>query len=84
VAAHLARHKQYPAAARSAGTQGSGTISFTIDGSGRVTSASVVRGTGAAILDQELAAMARRASPFPPPPGGRSMNFTVPIGFHLN
>jgi TonB family protein len=55
-----------------------------LDGSGRVTSSSVVRSTGAAILDQELAAMARRASPFPPPPGGRAVSFTVPIGFRLN
>jgi protein TonB len=84
VAAHLARHKQYPGAARGNGTQGSGAVSFTLDGSGRVTSSSVVRSTGAAILDQELAAMARRASPFPPPPGGRAMSFTVPIGFRLN
>ena len=84
MAAHLARHKQYPAAARSNATQGTGTVSFTLDGSGRVTSASVVRGTGAAILDQELAAMARRASPFPSPPGGRAMSFSVPITFKLN
>jgi protein TonB len=59
-------------------------VSFSISGSGAVTSVSVVRGTGAAILDQELTAMVRRSSPFPPPPGGRSMHFTVPVSFRLN
>jgi protein TonB len=83
VAAHLARHKQYPASARGAGTQGVGTITFTIDGRGGVTSASVVRGTGASILDAELQAMVRRASPFPAPPGGRAMTFSVPVAFRL-
>jgi protein TonB len=83
VAAHLARHKQYPASARGAGTQGVGTVSFTIDGRGGVTSASVVRGTGASILDAELQAMVRRASPFPAPPGGRAMTFSVPVAFRL-
>ena len=84
VAAHLARYKQYPPSARSAGTQGSGTVTFSISGSGSVTSVSVVRGTGAGILDQELAAMVRRASPFPAPPSGQSMSFTVPVSWRLN
>jgi protein TonB len=83
VAAHLARHKQYPAAARSAGTQGIATVSFSIDGSGRVTSARLARGSGNAAIDQEVVAMARRASPFPAPPDGRGRNFTVPVRFNL-
>jgi protein TonB len=84
VAAHLARHKQYPAAARSNGTQGVGTVTFSINGSGSVTSVSIARGTGAAILDQELTAMVRRASPFPAPPDGQAKSFTVPVSFKLN
>ena len=83
VAAHLARYKQYPAAARSAGTQGLATVSFTIDGSGRVTAARLARGSGNAAIDQEVVAMARRASPFPAPPDGRGRNFTVPVRFNL-
>jgi protein TonB len=83
VAAHLARHKQYPAAARSAGAQGIATVSFSIDGSGRVTSARLARGSGNPAIDQEVVAMARRASPFPTPPDGRGRNFTVPVRFNL-
>jgi len=84
VAAHLARYKQYPASARGSGIQGSGAVTFSLSGSGSVTSVAVVRGTGAAVLDQELAAMVRRASPFPAPPNGQSLSFTVPVSFKLH
>jgi|ERR1043166_9579590 protein TonB len=84
VAAHLARHKQYPSSARYAGTQGAGTVAFSIDGSGKVTAASIAKSTGATSLDQELTAMVMRASPFPAPPGGQAMKFTVPVSFRLN
>jgi protein TonB len=83
VAAHLARHKRFPPEARSRGEQGGATVSFALDGSGRVTRVSLVRGTGSAILDQEATAMVRRASPFPAPPDGRSANFTVPVSFRI-
>jgi len=83
VAAHLTRHKQYPAAARRNRDEGTATVSFTIDGSGRVTAAKLVRGSGHASLDHEVEAMVRRASPFPSPPGRRTMSFTVPITFKL-
>jgi TonB family protein len=83
VAAHLTRHKQYPAVARRNRDEGTATVSFTIDDSGRVTAANLVRGSGHASLDQEVQAMVRRASPFPPPPSGRTMSFTVPITYKL-
>jgi protein TonB len=83
VAAHLARHKQYPASARSAGAQGIATVTFSIDGNGRVTAARLAAGSGNPAIDQEVVAMARRASPFPSPPDGRGRNFTVPVRFNL-
>jgi protein TonB len=82
-AAHLAKFKQFPADARSRGEQGSGVVSFTIDAGGRVTRVALVRGTGIASLDQESQAMVRRASPFPPPPGGHAISITAPVNFHL-
>jgi periplasmic protein TonB len=84
VSAHLRRHQQYPADARSRGDQGTATVSFTLDGGGRVTSARLARGSGIASIDQEVQAMVRRASPFPAPPGGRPQSFTVPVSFRLN
>jgi protein TonB len=82
-AAHLARYKQFPAEARSRGEQGTSVVSFSIDGSGRVTRVSLVRSTGIASLDRESEAMVRRASPFPPPPGGRPITLSAPVNFHL-
>jgi protein TonB len=84
VSAHLRRHQQYPADARSRSEQGTATVSFSLDGGGRVTSSRLVRGSGIASIDQEVQAMVRRSSPFPAPPSGRAVSFTVPISFRLN
>lgn len=84
VAAHLSRHKRFPAEARSRGASGSASVTFSIDGSGRVTSVNLVHGSGVASLDREATAMVQRASPFPAPPGGRGLTFTVPVSFRLN
>src|SRR5262245_16324125 len=78
VSAHLRRHQS---AARSNGATGSGAVTFSITGSGSVTSARIAKGTGAAVLDQEILAMVRRASPFPAPPDGQAKSFTVPLNF---
>jgi protein TonB len=84
VSAHLRRHQQYPADARSRGEQGTATVSFGLDAGGRVTSARLVRGSGIASIDQEVQAMVRRSSPFPAPPSGHAVSFTVPVSFRLN
>ena len=84
VSAHLARYKQYPADARSRGDGGTATVTFSLSGSGGVTSVRLTRGSGVASIDQEVQAMVRRASPFPAPPDGRSTSFTVPVSFRLN
>jgi protein TonB len=79
--AHLNRHKRRPPGATGAGTV---TIAFTIDRSGRVLSAQLIRGSGDAALDADAVALPRRASPVPAPPpnvGGGSVTLTVPISF---
>jgi protein TonB len=80
VSAHLRRHQS---AARSGGAAGSGAVTFSLSGSGSVTSVRIAKATGAAVLDQEILAMVRRASPFPAPPDGRPKSFTVPVHFSL-
>lgn len=75
VHAHLSRF------GRRMDNQGSGRIWFKLDGSGRVISAKLVQAPGIESLDREAVAMVHRASPFPPPPGGRPMNFTAPVNF---
>jgi protein TonB len=80
VMAHLNRHKRYPGSGG-----GTSSVAFTIDRSGRVLSARLIRSSGSAVLDQEAMALARRASPVPAPPanigGGGSVVLTVPIRF---
>jgi protein TonB len=83
VAAHLARYKQYPSDARSRGEQGTATVSFRLDGSGRVSSVSLQRGSGSASLDRESVATVGRASPFPAPPSGQAISFSVPLSFRI-
>ena len=84
VAARLARFKRFPPEARRRHEHGSALVSFVIDGTGRIASVRLVRGTGFMALDDEVQAMVRRASPFPPPPRGADMNFSAPVSFHLN
>jgi protein TonB len=83
VSAHLKRHQQYPPAARSKMITGKGTVAFAIDARGQVTSANVAVSSGSAVLDQEMTAMALRASPFPAPPDGQPKKFTAPVTFEL-
>jgi periplasmic protein TonB len=81
-AAHLKSYQHLPAGVLRPGERRTGgTVSFTIDGSGRVTRVALVRAFGVASLDAESEAMVRRASPFPPPPGGRPMTITAPVAF---
>lgn len=79
--AHLNRHKRFPSGAAGAGVA---TVAFTIDRSGRVLSARLVRSAGNSALDAEAASLPRRASPVPAPPpdvGGGSITLAVPIRF---
>ncbi len=77
IIAHLNRRK------RSAGGQrGMATVAFSINRSGQVLSARLVRSSGNAALDREAVALVRRASPVPPPPAdikGNSVLLSVPV-----
>lgn len=83
VLSHLSRHKQFPAEARSRGESGVAAVTFSISGSGAVTSVRLARSSGSSALDREVQAMVRRASPFPPPPSRQAMSFTAPVNFNL-
>jgi TonB family protein len=84
VAAHLARHKRFPEGAQSKRNQGTAVVNFSLDDSGRLIAVKLVRSSGVSALDQEAQAMVRRASPFPAPPSGGTVEFTVPLSFRTN
>jgi protein TonB len=83
LASHLERRKRYPAAARRQGQQGTAQVRFTIDASGNVQSVALVRSSGVALLDEEVVALVRRASPVPAPPPGVNRTIVVPIRFSM-
>lgn len=81
--AHLERRKRYPSAARRRGQEGTAQIRFTIDGSGNVLSAELVRSSGHAALDEAVLELMRRASPVPAPPPDAPRTITAPVRFTI-
>ncbi|RUM23102.1 TonB family protein [Rhizobium vallis] len=62
------------------GVKGTVVVSFSVNGSGGLTSVRVVSGSGVAEIDQLAVNAIRRAAPFGPTPGGDGRNFTsLPI-----
>ena len=84
VAAHLARHKRFPPDAQSEHSHGTAVVSFRLDGGGRVITVALVGSSGVPALDREAQAMVRRAAPFPAPPSGGMVAFTVPLSFRAH
>ncbi|MDR1051063.1 MAG: energy transducer TonB [Deltaproteobacteria bacterium] len=83
----LNRFKKYPYEAVSRGLGGTAEVSFTIGSSGRGTGARIVSSSGHGVLDEEVLALVRRCSPFPPIPPElnlEKLNLTVPVTFRLN
>jgi len=79
VIAHLNSRKSGAAAA-----DGTTTVAFKIDRSGKVVSAQVVTSSGNKGLDAEAVALTQRASPVPAPPAditGATLYLKVPIRF---
>lgn len=80
------RAKRYPDTARAREEQGAAAVAFTMDRSGHVLSAKLVRSSGSSSLDEEAVAMVRRADPLPPMPSelpGSTLTLTIPVTFSL-
>ncbi|HWT59426.1 MAG TPA: TonB family protein [Rhizobium sp.] len=58
------------------GVQGTVVVSFSVSGSGGLTSVRVVTGSGVPEIDQLAVDAVRRAAPFGPTPGGNGRSFT--------
>jgi protein TonB len=67
VSAWLAAHRTYPAQARERGDQGNVSVRFTVDRSGRVVEATIVKTSGSSLLDEAALGLLRQAV-FPPFP----------------
>ncbi len=87
LAQRLASVKHYPALARQAREQGTVTLSFELERSGRLLSWHIDRGSGFVALDEEVRRIVVSAAPFPPFPkvmDKPSETFVVPIEFPLD
>ena len=86
VRAWLQEHKRYPRRARLRMMQGEALIDFVIDRSGRVVSYELQKSTGYDVLDREVVAMIRRASPmpaFPPDLAGNKIRLSIPVNYGM-
>jgi len=81
----LERYKRYPSEAQSRGEGGVAQLAFSIDRSGGVHNARIVRSSGSSLLDRETLALVERAQPLPPPPpevSGMQIAVVVPIRYN--
>ena len=80
--AHLDKHKRYPneRARKSAEL----TVNLVLDRTGKVVSATVIKGSGDAAFDEAALAMIRRSDPVPAPPAlvaDDGLSFLLPVSF---
>jgi len=83
--ARLERYKRYPPEAQSRGEAGIARLAFSVDRSGGVHNARIVRSSGSSLLDHETLTLPDRAAPLPPPPpdiAGAQIPIEVPIRYN--
>jgi protein TonB len=84
--ARLERYKRYPAEAQARGEQGVAQLAFSVDRSGGVHHARILRSSGSSLLDRATLALVARAQPLPPPPPevrGAQIAIVVPIRYNM-
>ena len=84
LAAWIRRHTRYPSAARSRRAEGTPSVTFTVDTSGRVVAARLARSSGDGDLDRAALGTLQGASvPAPPAELGARVTRTAPFVFSL-
>ena len=84
--ARLERYKRYPAEAQARGEHGVTQLAFSVDRSGGVHRARILRSSGSTVLDRATLALIARAQPLPPPPPeirGAQIAIVVPIRYNI-
>jgi protein TonB len=84
--ARLESYKRYPDEARARGDHGVAQLAFSVDRSGGVHHARILRSSGSSLLDRATLALVARAQPLPPPPPevrGAQITVVVPIRYNI-
>ena len=84
--ARLQRYKRYPSEAQARGEEGVAQLAFSVDRSGGVHNARIVRSSGSSLLDRATLELVERAQPLPAPPPdvhGAQIAIVVPINYNL-
>jgi len=81
--AWLERHKEYPRRAQLRRQEGTATLRFAIDDSGRVLWHRIQRSSGYDLLDKAVEEAIDRAQPLPTPPPHIQREFVIPMIFTL-
>ena len=82
----LDKHKDYPTEAKQQKQEGTVMVRFTINRAGEISSASIKRSAGYALLDQAALDLLKKASPVPAMPDSiskDSLNIAIPIEYAL-
>lgn len=78
------KYSRYPRRALATRQQGQVLLNITLDRDGRLAEVTVVQESAHSLLNKAAVRAVRRASPFPPPPGGEEQfTMIVPISFKL-
>jgi protein TonB len=85
VSGWLSSRKTYPEAARQRGEEGAVAVRFTVDRSGRVMDAAIVKASGSALLDDAALGLLRHAvlPAFPPDMTQSSITITTTMRYSL-
>ena len=86
ISKEIKRYQKYPPPAQRRGWEGTAEVVLQIAADGKVTSITLGKSSGHAILDEEALEMVRRATPLPQAPPdlrGRALVVSVPIVFRL-
>ena len=84
--AWLEKHKEHPSTARRRRSQGTAVLNFTLNRDGSVQRARIERSSGSPVLDREVLAMIKRATPLPAFPADFErdvITLSVPVQFRL-
>lgn len=82
VSGMVAAKQFYPRVAQMRGQQGTARVKVSINAAGAVDNVELLSSSGSPLLDREAVDLARRAGPYPAPPGGAA-SVVLPLTWKL-